>query len=100
MPYAITITRTEITGGDPWDPGSGTPTSVDHAGSGWVDAYDLDTIDGSLILSTDTRVMIVAASLDIEPTTADTLTISGVTYSIISVKRDPAGACWDVQCRA
>lgn len=101
VPYALTVTRIEPGEPDPetpWIPGEDTP--VPHACSGWVDQYALADIDGTTVLSTDTRVMIVLSSLDIEPTTADTITVSGVTYTIISVRRDAAGALWDIQGRA
>lgn len=42
---------------------------------------------------------ILASTLAITPTTSDTVTIRGTTYSIIDVSTDPAQALWVVQAR-
>jgi hypothetical protein len=47
----------------------------------------------------DRKVFIVASTLAITPAPGNTTTIGGSTYSIITVQRDPAGACWVLQCR-
>ena len=100
VPYALVVSRTTTTGGDPWDPGSGETTTTDYACSGWLDSYGLDLIDGTIIQSGDVRVIILQSSIAIDPAPADTVTIDGQTYTIISVKADPAGTLWDVQARA
>jgi hypothetical protein len=95
IPYALTVSR--ITPADPIF--GGDPTITPYPCQGWRDEYSLDLIDGTLIQSSDARVFIIASSLSITPTAADTITIGGVSYSIISVGIDPAGACWDIQAR-
>ncbi|MCT8999121.1 hypothetical protein [Chelativorans intermedius] len=95
VPYALTLVRQE-TGGDPWDP---IIVDVPYDCRGWRDDYSLDERDGTLIQQDDVRVFIIASSLAIEPTTADTISLAGVSHSIVSVKRDPAGALWEVQAR-
>lgn len=81
---------------------AGTPvTWAPHLCRGWRDQFAQDTVDGTLIRATDVRVMIIAGSLDVEPTTSDRVTVNGVTYAVIvSVKRDPAGALWELQARS
>ena len=81
---------------------AGTPvTWAPHACRGWRDQFTQDTVDGTLIRATDARVMIIAGSLAIEPTTSDRVTVNGVTYTVIvGVKRDPAGATWELQARS
>jgi hypothetical protein len=96
LPYAVTVSR--ITPPDPIY--GGEPTITPYPCQGWRDQYDLDTIDGTMIQRSDVRVFIIASSLSINPTTADTITIGGVSHAIINVGIDPAGTAWDIQARA
>ena len=96
----VIVTRSETIGDTPYDPGSGETTQVEYTCQGWRDQYEQDMRDGTLIQANDVRVMIVASTLSITPTTADDITIDGRTFGIVSVQRDPAGALWDVQARA
>jgi hypothetical protein len=98
IPYAATVTRMLPGDGPSHNPGPSTPDP--HACQGWVDEYDQDHRDGTLIQANDRKVIIVASSLDIVPTTAETVTIRGATYSIIRVALDPAGAVYEMQARA
>lgn len=99
VPYALTVTRTEY--GPPPEPGEpGEEVTTNHSCLGWVDTYTQDLIDGTLIQTSDRRIMILANSLPIEPTMADTITAKGTTYVLASIKIDPAGVCWDIQARA
>jgi hypothetical protein len=95
VPAAATITRTE-TSGPPYDP---TIVDVPYACSGWLDQYAAHDVDGTRIRVDDRRAFILCSSLTITPTTADTLTVDGSTFSIIAIQRDPAGTAWVVQCR-
>jgi hypothetical protein len=96
IPYDVVIQRTE-TDDDPFNP---TTTVVDHAASGWSDSYDARDIDGTLIRQSDVKAFILCSSLDITPATTDKYVANSITYTIVSVQRDPAGACWIVQARA
>src|SRR5690606_40855011 len=101
VPYALTITRLEEGEPDPEKPWEPAPTvEVDYPCRGWLDEYETELIDNSLILATDARVFIIASSLEITPETTDTLTVRGQEYSIIHIKRDPGGARWELQVRA
>lgn len=99
VPYDVTVTRTETTIPNPDEPWNTEQTPVDYPAQGWVDAYELGQIDNTTILATDTRIMVLQSSLAIEPTSSETITVSGVTYTIVSVQADPAGTLWEVQGR-
>ena len=96
LPYAVTVTRTTTSGPD-YDP---VVTETPYEGQGWQDQYDQDTIDGTLVQANDVRCFILAHSLAITPTTADTLTLDGMTYAIVRVSVDPAGTALEIQGRA
>lgn len=102
VPYAITVTRT-VPGGpgeNPWDPPTD-DTTVDYPCRGWVENYDDDNVNGTLIDARDVRVMILTTSTTIVPTdTTDTITVEGRTLSIINVKHDASGALFIIQARA
>lgn len=104
IPQSITVTRTTVTDDPtPWAPGSGDETieQVPHACKGWRDSYDAAyaAASGGSVLATDVKVIVLATTLDIEPTTSDTVTVGGSTWAIISVSRDAAGATWELQAR-
>ena len=102
IPIDLTVTRMLPGSTDPpfapWDPGP--PTPDPHTCKGWPDVYMADELANSLILSTDVKVFVVATTLDIDPTPADTVTVRGVTYQVISVSADPALAIWTLQARS
>lgn len=95
LPYAITVQHQE-SDGDPFNP---TFVWIDHECTGWLDSFDAHDIDGTLILQTDRKAFIILSSLDMTPSTSDRLVVSGVTYTIINVQRDPASTCWVLQAR-
>lgn len=99
--YACTVTR-EIPGSteapySPWAPGPSTP--VAYQCKGLVDTYSAYERQNTLIAAGDVKVLILAATLDITPTTADKVTIRGTEYAIVDVSTDPATAVWTLQCR-
>jgi hypothetical protein len=101
IPYVITlhVPGGEVPGENPWDPPV-VVDPVDHPGEGWRDSYTADMIDGSTILSTDVRIMVLASSLaSYVPFVGQSITVDGTTYSIIHVARDPAHALYDLQAR-
>lgn len=94
---SATLTKPVAPAGNPWDPQVGTPTN--HAVTLAVTNYTIEQRSNELILLSDLRVFMTAA---VEPTTADTLTIGGTEYSIISVgtlSPDGAVICYEVQVR-
>lgn len=84
----------------PWDTSDDEIAETPYACKGWRDDYRQEDRDGTLIRQDDVRIIIVVSSLAITPGTSDKITIGGATYSIISVRRDPAGTTFDVQARA
>jgi len=95
IPRSAVVTAQE-TSGPPWEP---VITDVPYSCSGWVDNYaTTDHVDSNVQVN-DRKVFIVASTLAITPAPGNTTTIDGSTYSIIAVQRDPAGACWVLQCR-
>lgn len=96
IPMACVVTRM-VASGPPFDP---VLTPVPHACQGWRDTYSAQDLINTAIIATDIKVFVVASSLDIVPTTADTLTLNGIVYTIVNVSADPAGACWVIQARA
>lgn len=96
IPKACVVT-TQESSGPPWDP---TVEDVPHACRGWVDNYtQLDQVNSNVQVN-DRKVYVLRSTLAITPTTADSVTIDGLTYSIINVQLDPAGTAWVCQCRA
>lgn len=95
LPYALKVQHLE-SNGDPFNPET---VWVDHACMGWVDDYAAQDVDGTLIRQTDRKAFVLCSSLDIDPSPTDRLVVSGATFTIVSVQRDPAGACWVVQAR-
>jgi len=85
-------------GGDPWDPDP--PTLTDHPCKGFVDSYRSLERAGTLIEASDVKVVIVAKTLAIGPSPADTVRVRGKRYSIVNVSADPALALWELHARA
>jgi len=71
------LKRTVVNSGDPWSP---TQVNVDTSIDGVVVAYGLNEIDGTLILSTDKKLLTTSLV-----TTADKIVDSAIAYSVISV---------------
>jgi hypothetical protein len=96
IPVACSVTRNEVSG-PPWEP---ILTPVEHSGQGLVDSYTVAERGlNSTIAASDVKALVLA-SLDIEPSVADSVTIGGKTYAIISVSTDLARALWQLQARA
>lgn len=101
VPYAITITRdVPQDSPDPADPLP--PVSTDFPCTGWVDAYKAEDLANSLILASDTKIIVVATTLTMPspPVPGDRVTAKGATYSVIDVSSDPALATYTLQARA
>ncbi len=86
----------------PGDPTAGTnPTTTDHACRGIADDYRDAEIDGTVVLANDRKVLLIGNSIVglVVPEQNDGVTIEGVRYTIINIKRDPAAATYLCQAR-
>lgn len=83
---------------DPWNPGGPTtatyPCRAIH--EEYAERYRLE----GLMQAGDRKVLILAASLTVEPKPGDRVTIRGETFTIAAVATDPAKACWECRARA
>ncbi|WP_146617680.1 hypothetical protein [Rhodoplanes serenus] len=77
------IRRAGAPSGDPWNPTAG--ESTDHPCALVVLAYDTREIDGTLIRSSDRKVLVAAGGLAVEPTAADRIVIGGTALEIVRV---------------
>lgn len=91
-----------------YDPSTGTTTggTVTYAGRGVFGNYLAKEIDGSLIQTTDEKLLILQNELFISATGVPNLTRAepqiGDTIGgkrVLNVSQDPAGATWTVQLR-
>lgn len=79
--FLVTLTQDSGEPANPWDTDTSTETETELFAL--VQSYSANLIDGTLIRAGDKKVMLPAT--DPKPTTADTLTILGKEYAIISV---------------
>ena len=71
-----------------------------HSCRGYADRFDRITVANSTVLASDLKVVILAETLAVEPTTSGRVVVDGKTLSIMDVRSDPAGATWEIQARA
>lgn len=91
----VTVTRTTSSG----PPDEPVQTITDYPCKGWIDEYSTqDRVAGDVLVN-DRLVFIVTSTLSGVPTVNDSVTVGDDTFSIISVKIDPAHTCWVLQCR-
>ena len=64
-----------------------------------VDDYSDFRRSSAGIPATDRKIIILAASLSVEPSVGHTVTAEGRDWQIIALTRDPAVATWEVQGR-
>lgn len=84
------------------DPAGGTNSmEKDHNGNGIIEDYEDSQIDGTVVKQGDRRVLILGRSLPngIVPSTNDSVTIEGATYTVVGVDRDPAAASYTCRVR-
>lgn len=105
-----TLTRTTITpGADAFDPLTGTQTTSTYSCKAIHDQWSFGYKRDGLITSEDIKILILAASLSVEPQPGDRITIidRGLTATIVpadtagqaAVETDPAKATWTCRCR-
>jgi hypothetical protein len=100
--FTATLSQTTVTGGNPWDPGSGTTTTVNTNVTIVVSEYAVSEIDGTTIQAGDRKVLMTAIA-GVEPKPSDVLTISGTAYTVINaMPLAPAGVAvmYEVQARS
>jgi len=97
----ILINITEVR--NPLDPTEVTLTETPHDCKGFVDVFEDDHVDGTLVLRTDRKIVILGASLPsgVTPQPGDKITAEGTNFNIVpkGVKRDPAAATYECQSR-
>lgn len=94
--YDLTLVRTVQTSGNAWDASSGTQSSTTYTGKGLVELYSNYEIANSMAQATDRKILIMAASLTIEPKPDDVVTINGESFTLVGPgKSDPAKATWE-----
>lgn len=96
IPFSLTVQH-GVSNDDPFNPEI---VWTDYEASGWVDDYSLQDRTGTLIEVNDRQIYILVNTLSITPATTDRVVTGGKTYTIVSVRRDPASTCWVIQARA
>ena len=76
-------------------------TESTFRGRGFIDEYETSKIDGTRIQQGDRRITLIANTFPGQPvpTSGDKIAIENETYTIVSVRRDPAAATYDCQSR-
>lgn len=96
---AVTLKR-PASSGAAWNPGSAEDEFTAFAA---VVEYNVDEIDGSLVVAGDRRALMSAGDLDTEPVPGDHLERGEERWRVVRVSRidvDGSGALiWDVQLR-
>jgi len=87
---ALTLTR--VTSGGEYIPGGGesAPTETQYSGSGIRTSYKLQDIDGTLIQSSDVRLLVSPMLINggnmPVPVASDTITFGTVVYNVVSCR--------------
>lgn len=93
-----TVSRRGAATGPSYAPTYGPDTT--HAFKGVLDRFTAKEREGTSILDTDTKI--IASTMDIDPTPADTLTIGGDTFDIMRadpVKPGGVVLIWEIWAR-
>lgn len=64
-----------------------------------VTTYSVRDVNGTTVQINDRKVIMEASNLSFTPTSHGKLLFNGSTYSIVNVRRDPAGATFILQAR-
>ena len=100
----LDATLTKISAGsvDPNNIGAGPAiTETDYTAEGFVESYDENRIDGTIVQEGDRLVILIGESIQsfVVPEPQDKITIESVTYTIVQVTRDPDAAIYECQVR-
>ena len=78
------------------------PTETNRTGKGFIDNYDDNAIDGTMVQMGDRKIVLITGTFgtpEIAPKRGDKITIEGTTYNVVRTKRDPAAATFTCQAR-
>lgn len=78
------------------------PTSTSYACRGFIDDYSAFAVSAGMVQMQDKRITLLGATISngtVAPAPGDDVTIEGATYAVVRVKRDPAGATFELQSR-
>ncbi|HCK4428435.1 hypothetical protein ACM7KB_29970 [Pseudomonas aeruginosa] len=80
-----------------YDPETGGPseTTITYSGRGVFGRYKASEIDGSLIKTFDTKLLVLQAELSETPKVGDLIN----DYRALNVSEDPASVTWTIQMR-
>ena len=101
-----TLTRTSLVyGANEWDAPASSSTTA-YACKAIHDTWGASWLSGGLVAADEVKVLVLAASLEVEPQPGDQITIRGQTFTIVpagggkpAVSTDPARATWELRCR-
>lgn len=99
-----TITRVSKSSYDAVNDTQTTTETTDET-EGFVEDYNERMKTQGVVQDNDRRIILIANELDITPSVGgsdhepDTITIEGSDYTVVHVKRDPAGATFTIQGR-
>lgn len=79
------------------DDGSVTVETELHACRAQIDAVTEAMRQAPGYTGTDQRILILADTLDVVPTTDDAITVGGRTWGVASVASDPARSYWELR---
>lgn len=79
--------------------GAITYSSTSYSFNSIIVKYERNEIDGTNVLTTDSKMIFPQTRVSVTPKTTDTITISSVTWEIKSIDQDPASATWTIQIR-
>ncbi len=102
-PGVLPATLIKVTPGtrDPFNVTIGMrPTETIFTGRGFIDDYQDKQIDGTLVKTGDRKITLIGDTFSAIPEPTDKIIIEGFTHRIVNpVKRDPAAATYECQCR-
>jgi hypothetical protein len=103
-----TLSRDVVVGPtDPYDPSTGTRSTTVYACKAIHEDWSLGYKRDNLVSSEDRKVLILAASLVVEPRPGDRITVRSSTFTVVpsgtsgqaAVSTDPAKAVWILRAR-
>ncbi|MCP1550707.1 MULTISPECIES: hypothetical protein [Methylorubrum] len=101
-----TLIRSAAADGDsPWNPG--VPSEQRYPCRAIHDEWGASYRSGGLVTGKDWKILVLAATLGVEPVEGDRIVLEGITLTVVSeggsqpaVTSDPANATWVLRCRA
>lgn len=79
----------------PWEPV--VPITRSYPCRAIVETYSDFYRAQELVTESDRKVLVLAASLAVEPVAGDRVQIGGKTYTVVEIATDPAGATWTLR---